>query len=57
MAPVTKQGGTAGPFAPNALGKLAAEYHNLYYQISTVLVKGNLEVIDREEDSTGTVDR
>jgi hypothetical protein len=43
-----KKGGTAG---------IAAEYHNLCYQISTVLVKENLEVIEGEEDRTGTADR
>jgi hypothetical protein len=47
---------TAGPFAQNALGKLTAEYHNPCYQISTVLVKDNLEVIEGEEDSSGTGD-
>jgi hypothetical protein len=39
------------------LAELVAEYHDLCYQISTVLVKENLEVIEGEEDSAGTVDR
>jgi hypothetical protein len=42
---VTRQVGTA---------RMAAEYHNSCYQISTVHVKENLEVIEGEEDSTGT---
>jgi hypothetical protein len=32
-----------------------AEYQDSCYQISTVLVKENLEVIEGQEDSTGTV--
>jgi hypothetical protein len=43
-----KTGGTA---------RMAAAYHNLCYQISTVLVKENLEVIEEEQDSSGTADR
>ena len=36
---------------------MVAEYQELCYQISIVLVKENLEVVEREEDSSGTADR
>jgi hypothetical protein len=45
-----KTGGTADT------ADTAAENHNSCYHISTVLVKDNLEVIEGEEDSTGTAE-
>jgi hypothetical protein len=44
---LTKRGGTA---------VVAAEYHNACYQVSTVVVKENLEAIEGAEDSSGTPD-
>jgi hypothetical protein len=38
-------------------GAIPAEYHNSCYQISTVFVKENVEVIEGEEDSSGTAGR